>query len=70
VRKPLPQELPRQLVIGLGRVGARAIASAVGSVLRDGERIVKDVDRRISRARARAEALLRDTDDDEPRARH
>ena len=58
-RAPLiPQEILRQALIGLGRVGGRAVASAAKSVLKDGHRIARQVEERFENAQKRIDDMV------------
>ncbi|HSY21507.1 MAG TPA: hypothetical protein VK841_05305 [Polyangiaceae bacterium] len=67
--KQVLHELSRQILIGFGRIGGRAAASAMKSVLRDGRTIAKQVEDRFSVASERIDEMLggegRDRDRDD-----
>lgn len=69
----LARELGRRLVIGVGRIGARAVTQAYGSVLRDVASISREVEAVASRAQSRIEEAfgesLKETPKHDPRRR-
>lgn len=47
----------RQILVGLGRLGARAVAAAVDTALEEGQELVAEVADRIQRGRTKAQSI-------------
>jgi len=47
----------RQILVGLGRLGARAVAAAVDTALEEGQELVAEVAERIQRGRSKAQSI-------------
>jgi hypothetical protein len=50
--------LGRQLLVGLGRIGGRALAASAKSVMRDGRAIAKEAQDRLDRASERIDEMI------------
>lgn len=55
---PQLEQVGRQLLIGLGRLGGRAVAHAAKSVLDDGRRIATQAEERLRDATGRIDEFL------------
>jgi hypothetical protein len=47
----------RQILVGLGRLGARAVAAAVDTALEEGQELVAEVAERIQKGRSKAQSI-------------
>ena len=59
-RNDLAAEIGRQLLVGLGRIGGRAVAAGVKSVVRDGRKMASVVDERLKVASERLDQIVGD----------
>jgi hypothetical protein len=55
---PLAAHFGRELLIGLGRIGGRAVASAAKSVMKDGTNIARQAQARLERAAERIDEMV------------
>ena len=52
------ESIGREIIVGLGRIGGRAAAAGVKSVMKDGEKLASEAQRRLERGRRRLEEIV------------